>query len=47
MKRLMRVVAITIVAAFVVFAAQGCNTLRGIGKDIQKLGEKIQRTANR
>ena len=25
----------------------GCNTMQGIGKDLQQLGEKIQRATNR
>ena len=31
--------------AFVLLA--GCNTLRGVGKDIEKAGEVIQDTANK
>ena len=32
-------------AAFVVLA--GCNTLEGVGKDIKKSGEVIERAADR
>lgn len=28
-------------------ALTGCNTMQGIGKDLQQLGEKIQRATNR
>ena len=25
-----------------IFGTSGCNTLNGIGKDVEKLGEKVQ-----
>lgn len=37
-------------AAVVVLAAlflAGCNTMKGMGKDIEKAGEKIQKKADR
>jgi predicted small secreted protein len=34
------------VAAFAV-ASAGCNTTKGLGKDIEKLGDKIQEKASR
>lgn len=27
--------------------AMGCNTVRGVGKDIEKAGEKIQRSTEK
>ncbi len=40
MKRmLMMVVALTVLA--------GCNTMRGLGQDVEKAGEAIQRKADR
>jgi predicted small secreted protein len=36
--------ALVAVAALVV-AASGCNTMEGLGKDIQKAGEAIERKA--
>ena len=30
-----------------VFALAGCNTMEGLGKDIQKGGEKIEKAADR
>jgi len=27
------------------FSIQGCNTVKGMGKDIERAGEAIQRTA--
>lgn len=32
------------VVFFVVSAIQGCNTVKGVGKDIEKAGEAIQKT---
>lgn len=32
------------VAVGVVFSIYGCNTLRGIGQDIERAGEAIQRS---
>ena len=32
------------VAVGIVFSLYGCNTLRGIGQDIEKAGEAIQRS---
>ncbi len=32
------------VAVAVVFSVYGCNTVRGIGQDIEKAGEAIQRS---
>ena len=33
---------ITFAAAAFLFALAGCNTVRGVGQDIQKAGEKIE-----
>jgi predicted small secreted protein len=30
---------------FVLFALSGCNTFKGIGEDIESLGESMQNTA--
>lgn len=32
------------VVFFVVSAIQSCNTVKGVGKDIEKAGEAIQKT---
>ena len=37
--------AVLLAAALVLLA--GCNTIRGVGKDIEKAGEVIQDTANK
>ena len=33
---------ITVILLSVCFALAGCNTIQGIGKDVEKLGEKVQ-----
>ena len=40
---------IALVCAFALAAAafSGCNTFRGLGKDIEKAGEKIQEGADK
>jgi entericidin A len=38
--------AAVVLALFAVFAA-GCNTLQGVGKDVQKAGEKIEDVAKK
>jgi predicted small secreted protein len=35
------------IAVGVVFSIYGCNTVRGVGQDIEKAGEAIQRAGNR
>ena len=34
-------------AAAALFLASGCNTMKGLGKDTEKVGEKIQDKASR
>lgn len=36
--------ALIAIAVGVVFSTYGCNTMRGIGQDIEKAGEAIQRS---
>ncbi len=36
-------VAVLIAAALIL---AGCNTMQGLGKDVEKLGDKIQEKAN-
>ena len=40
---MMKKFALTLLAAVVVLAATGCNTVHGIGRDIEQGGEAIQR----
>ncbi len=39
--------ALLAVAVGVVFSIYGCNTMRGIGQDVEKAGEAIQRSSNK
>ena len=41
-----RVTAAVVLVLFTVVAA-GCNTLQGVGKDVQKAGEKIEDVAKK
>lgn len=43
MKSLVKVSAILLVLSF---ALSACNTVRGVGKDIEKGGEAIQKSTN-
>jgi entericidin B len=43
---LRRLIALAIAASFIVIAS-GCNTMRGMGQDIERGGEKIQDKAER
>lgn len=42
----MKTIAILLAAAFTV-ALAGCNTVKGVGQDIQKAGEKIEDSAKK
>lgn len=37
-----RLMALALVAAFCGAALSACNTVEGVGKDVQKAGEKIE-----
>jgi predicted small secreted protein len=37
----------TLIALSFAFALAGCNTARGLGQDIQKVGDKIEDKATR
>ena len=36
-----------LVAAFFMLALSGCNTVKGVGKDLQRAGEKIEDVAKK
>ena len=38
--------ALTTLALLIVAAVTGCNTIRGVGKDLKKGGEAIERAAD-
>ena len=44
MKRLM---CLALLAAFSMTALSACNTMEGLGKDVKKLGEKVEDKASR
>jgi entericidin A len=37
-----RLIALMLMAAFSTSALTACNTMAGAGKDVQKVGEKVQ-----
>jgi len=37
-----RIVVLLFVAAFLAIVNTGCNTAHGFGKDVEKVGDKIQ-----
>ncbi len=43
----MKRVSTAIVLALLIAAAAGCNTVQGVGKDVQKAGEKIEDVAKK
>ncbi|MBF0258658.1 MAG: entericidin A/B family lipoprotein [Desulfamplus sp.] len=43
MKKIMTVLFLMF---FLLFSIQGCNTVKGVGKDIEKAGEAIQKTTD-
>ncbi|MEW6677811.1 MAG: entericidin A/B family lipoprotein [Pseudomonadota bacterium] len=40
-------VVVLLIAVGVVFSIYGCNTMRGIGQDIERAGEAIQKSSNK
>ena len=42
---LRKLTALLFSATVLVLASAGCNTTKGVGKDVEKLGEKIQEKA--
>lgn len=45
MKTVKKMVAVLLVSALFGIVMLGCNTFRGVGKDIQRGGEAIENTA--
>ncbi len=37
-----RMLALVLLAAFSISSLSACNTIRGMGKDVEKVGEKTQ-----
>ena len=42
----MKKVALLLIVVFCMALFTGCNTMKGMGKDIKKLGEKIEDSAD-
>ncbi|MEO5962030.1 MAG: entericidin A/B family lipoprotein [Thermomonas sp.] len=40
-----RLLALLLLASFSTFALTACNTMAGAGKDVQKVGEKVEQKA--
>jgi predicted small secreted protein len=38
-----RLIVLLFVTAFLAIVGMGCNTAHGFGKDVEKVGDKIQR----
>jgi len=41
-----RSVALLLLAAFSLTVLSACNTMEGLGKDVKKLGEKVEQKAS-
>ncbi len=42
-----KIITVLFAVLFVAFALVGCNTIEGVGKDIKKGGEAIEKTADK
>ncbi|MGO3127333.1 MAG: entericidin A/B family lipoprotein [Luteimonas sp.] len=42
-----RLTALMLLAMFTVGTLTACNTMKGAGQDVQKVGEKVEDSANR
>ena len=47
MSKLIRIVALAVMSSVLFGASIACNTAEGVGKDTQKLGDKIEDSADR
>ncbi|HEX9743730.1 MAG TPA: entericidin A/B family lipoprotein [Nitrospiraceae bacterium] len=47
MLRRFKMIVVTAGAVTLMFALAGCNTVQGFGKDLQKLGGKLENAADR
>ena len=46
MNRFARKLSLSLAIGFIAFGLGACNTMRGVGEDTQKVGEKIQKEAD-
>ena len=42
-----RFVALMLLSLFSIAALSGCNTVKGFGKDVQKVGEKVEESSGK
>ena len=42
-----RFVSLIVLSLFSVFVLAGCNTVKGFGKDVQKVGEKVEESSGK
>lgn len=42
----MKIIATSLSVLFILGTLAGCNTVKGVGKDIEKGGEKLQKVAS-
>ena len=42
-----RVVALMLLSLFSIAVLSGCNTVKGFGKDVQKVGEKVEESSGK
>ena len=47
MKTTQRLIIILAIAAVWTIASTGCNTMHGVGRDVERTGEHIERAAER
>ncbi len=43
---MMKKIALLLLVVFSLAVLTGCNTVKGVGKDIKKLGEKIEESSD-
>ena len=43
--KMKHLLAVLMLASFSTFALTGCNTMAGAGKDVQKVGQKVEQKA--
>jgi predicted small secreted protein len=43
----MKIITTTVLALSFALALAGCNTMRGFGQDVQKVGDKVEEAASR
>ena len=46
MKKIQRIMALCLCTLFLGAALHGCNTMEGVGKDIEKGGQEIEEAAD-